>query len=240
MSSLDPEDPRTKEMLRRIRADHEAIISGIGLVTRVWATLESSLYQLFMVLGRFAGPSPGPDIAGVIFFTPNNTETRIELVNKLVTYHCQMHSIGELDDRLTALWDTKIKGKIDTLKNTRNAIVHGAIISSYRSGDQKVRLSPTFGDILRLYPFYKRQVHPGLGPSDLKTHEQAVWRVIERTQKLSGAFDFRMRLQFGPDREVAIRELHELLLQLETDWNSQNSPDQEQPDKTDPSRASPA
>jgi hypothetical protein len=234
--SADKEDPKITALRKRIQREHDEIISGVGLVTRVWATLEMSLFELFRLLARLAIPSPGPEIAGVIFYTPSNTETRISLVNNLITYHCQLQRIGDIDDRLVKLWSTKIKGKIDNLKNTRNAIVHGAIVLSARGMDQRQRLAPTFGDTLRFQPTIHQ--HPGLGPSDLSTHEKAVWRVTERTQKLTLAFAHRMQARFGPDNEAAIRALLELVHQLETDWSSQNNQDQEQPDETDPSQSS--
>jgi hypothetical protein len=119
MSSADEKDPKVKALLQRMEREHEQLISGVGLVTGVWATLEMSLFELFRLLARFATPPPGPDIAGVIFYTPTNTETRVSLVNNLIAYHCKMHSIGEIDERLVALWETKIKGKIDSFEKRK-------------------------------------------------------------------------------------------------------------------------
>ena len=57
MASDEQEDPKVKALRQRMQGEHEAIISGVGLVTRVWATLESSLFELFRLLANFAGPS---------------------------------------------------------------------------------------------------------------------------------------------------------------------------------------
>lgn len=241
MSIEEPEDPRTIELRKRMQREHDEIISGVGQVTRVWAALEESLLELFRILAHLTTSQSHLDIGGVIFYTPTNTETRVSLVNNLITYHCKLERIAEVDDHLVALWDTKIKGKIDNLKNTRNAIVHGTIVSSHRGGmDQRMRLSPTFGDTLRFQPFARRHEHPGLRPSDLKTHEQAVWRVIRQLQKLKQAFALRMRVQFGPDSTAAIQELLVLVPQLETEMSSQNNQDQGPLDKIDPSQPSEA
>jgi hypothetical protein len=236
----EPEEPKRKEMLRRLQLQHDEIISGVGLVTRAWATLESGLFELFRLLARLSTPSPGPEIAGVIFYTPTNTETRISLVDNLIAYHCQMMRIGELDDRLVDLWSKKVKGKINNLKNTRNSIVHGTIVTSSKGGmDQRMRLSPTFGETLRFLPFARAHEHPGIGPNELRVHEKAVWRVIERTQKLTQAFALRMQVRFGPHQGGEVQELLELLTRLEHEMNSQNIPDQEQQDKTDLSQSFP-
>jgi hypothetical protein len=233
----EPESPEQKEMLRRLQIQHDEIISGVGLVTRVWAQLESALCDLFRVLGNI--PEKDRDLAGVIFYTPSNTETRISFVANLVTYRCDMHKIGELDDRLRALWG-KLKGKIDYLKNTRNRIIHGTIVtSSIGPLDQRIRLSPAIADTLRFAPYLRQRRHPGLGPGEIKNHEQAVWRVNERTQRLNEAFRLRMQLQFGPHQGGEIQKLLELLTQLESQTNSQNSQDQEPPEKTDPYQSSP-
>jgi hypothetical protein len=221
-------------MLERNRREYEEIISSIGLVTRVWATLESSIFKLFMTLAGF--PPTDFEIAGVIFYTPSNTETRISLVDKLVTYRCELNRAVDLDDRLRKVWE-KAKGKIDALKNTRNAIIHGTV-SGYAYGDnllkQGPRLNPAFGDWLRLAPPIMAKQIPGLGSNEIKNHEQAVWRVNDRMRKLDEAFQLRLRAQHGPDPEEAIRKLLELLPQLENRTNSQNNQDKEPPEKPGP------
>jgi hypothetical protein len=188
-----------------------------------------------MTLAGFS--STGFEIAGVIFYTPSNTETRISFVDKLVTYRCELNRAVDLDDRLRELWE-KTKGKIDALKNTRNAIIHGTV-SGYAYGDnllkQGPRLNPAFGDWLRLAPPIMARKIPGLGSNEIKNHEQAVWRVNDRVTKLDEAFQFRLQAQHSPDPEEAIRKLLELLHQLENQSNSQNNGDQEPPEKPDPS-----
>jgi hypothetical protein len=192
MSPEDPEDPKVKARRERLAREHQEIISGVGSVTRAWAQLESTLFQIFQLLARL-DVSWAQQIAGVIFYTPSNTETRISLVDNLISYHCQLHRSGPIDDRLVELWDKKIKGKINNIKNTRNAIVHGGIIlSALGVDDQHQRLSPMFGDTLRIYPQIKSGRHPGLGANELHVHEQAVWRVNERTLRLAGLHPVRL------------------------------------------------
>jgi hypothetical protein len=121
MAAESSEDPKTKEMMRRLGAEQQEIINSIGLVTRVWATLEMSLFQLFSVLAGMSEGKAWDECAGVIFYTPSNTETRISLVNNLVEYRCELKRVAqnEIDDQLIRVWSS-IKGKIDNLKNTRN------------------------------------------------------------------------------------------------------------------------
>jgi hypothetical protein len=94
----------------------------------------------------------------VIFYTPSNTETRIALVDNLMTYWFEFRANNEHDATIFAAWGN-IKGKINSLKNTRNAIAHGSI-THYTSGNnilnQRPRLSPAFGDTLRFMPQRKR------------------------------------------------------------------------------------
>jgi hypothetical protein len=224
MADDDSGDSKIKALRERMQREHDEIVSGVGLVTRVWATLETSLFSAVLPACKDGNAIPwGPEIAGVIFYTPSNTETRVSLVDNLISYHCEMHSIGDVDKRLVALWNTKIKGKINNLKNTRNAIVHGTIVSSSKGGfDQHVRLSPAFGDTLRSLTYIRQRKHPGLGPNELRVHERAVWRVNERTQKLTRAFALRMQLQFGPESTKAIQDLLALLPQLESEMDSDN------------------
>jgi hypothetical protein len=231
-----PDDPRLAEMLRRNRNEYDAIINGIGLVTRAWATVEDGLFGLFRTLGGFS--EADRYVAGVIFYTPSNTETRVSFVDKLVSYRFELNKVVGVDPRLSEIW-TKVKGKIDALKNTRNAIVHGTISHSSRGADlydQRPRLTPAQGDWLRFLPPILAGRHPGLGSNELKVHEQAVWRLNDRVRKLNEVFALGLKAQTGHDPEVR-RTLLELLSQLEAQTNTQNNQDQEPPDKSDPDQS---
>src|SRR5207237_3079025 len=101
-------------------------------------------------------------------------ETRISFVDKLVTFRFELYKAApSLDRRLSKLWDG-IKGKIDALKGTRNAIVHGTM-SHFAPGNdlykQGPRLTPPFGDTLRSIPPVRAGQPPGLGSNELKVHE---------------------------------------------------------------------
>jgi len=215
-------------------AEHKAIVDSVGQVTISWANLESDLFELFQLL---CGQQESRYIPGVIFYTPSNVETRISLVDNLITYHCEFNSIGEADERLLALWNP-IKGKINKLKNTRNAVVHGKIIGE-ATADSFVqsRLGPPFSDTMRLLPKLITGQMGGLGSNELMLHHQAVTRVSERMRKLNEAFQLRMQVISAPDRDATIRKLLELTPQVEIRSYTQNSQDQEPLDKTgrDPS-----
>jgi hypothetical protein len=136
----------TKKMVE----EHNSIINSVCLVTRVWATLEMSLFQLFSVLAGMSRDKVWDECAGVIFYTPSNTETRIALVDNLVTYRCELKRVAQnpIDQQLVTLWNS-VKGKINTLKNTRNMIVHGTISSAGNAKGTFTKLTPAFGDTLR-------------------------------------------------------------------------------------------
>lgn len=225
MSSSDPEDPKTKEMLQKMVLEHDALIRGVGLVTRVWGVLENNLFQSFTVLGAFDS-STQQDAAGVIFYTPSNMETRISFVDKLVAYRFKLFGVPSIDPQIAKLW-SGVKGKIDTLKSTRNAIVHGTLVSSSgraNAHDQTHRIAPNFGDVLRFLPDVMQGRHPGLGSNELRVHEKAVWRVNERLRNLNEAFQLRMEIQLGPDKDTAVLKLLELLPNL--DQAADNNSDQ--------------
>jgi hypothetical protein len=227
-----PDEPQHADIVRQLEADHQGIISGVGLVTRVWGTAEQTLCELFHVLSQLG--ERGLETAGVIFYAPSNTETRVALVNNLVEYRCRMQRLGDFDDRLRAYWKN-LKGKIDTLKNGRNAIVHGVILNSSHGGkNQRLRLSPALSDTLRIQSrinveqVLKGGQHIGFGPDELKSHEQAVWRVIERIQLLIAAFRPRMRLAFGPHEGRDPEELLEAVSRLDGEANKiQDEQDQQ-------------
>jgi hypothetical protein len=204
----EAEEPKRKEMARRLHVEHDAIISSVGLVTRVWATLESSLFEMFHLLSRI--PDQEREAAGVIFYTPSNTETRVSLVDNLVSYRCEIHTIGEIDQRLCTLWG-RAKGKINALKNTRNAIVHGTLTNVAMTENMRVRLTPAYGDTLRFLPPIREGRMPGFGSNELRVHEQAVWRLNVRLRTLCEAFRLRMQLRFGPHRGDEAQRLLELL-----------------------------
>lgn len=162
------------------------------------------------------------------FYTPSNTETRISLVDNLVAYRCELRKFpppaNEIDDGLSALWG-KIKGKIDRLKNTRNAIVHGTIVSGGSATKNFVKLAPAFGDTLRFYGSAVSHGNiPGLGSNEIKIHSQAVWRANDRVHKLTEVFRLRMQLPHHPDPSEGVQKLLELLTQQEAQIDTQDSP----------------
>jgi hypothetical protein len=237
------DDPKLDVAMKRLAAENNAIISSIGEVTRVWATLEMGLFQLFSVLTGLSGDKAWDECAGVIFYTPSNTETRVALVDNLVAYRCELQKFptpaDEIDGRLSALWNN-IKGKIDRLKNTRNAIVHGTVGSGGTADKSFVKLMPAFGDTLRFYGAVTAQRNiPGLGSNEINVHSKAVWRVNDRVHKLTEAFRLRMQLPHLPDPSEAVQKLLELLTQQEARTVTRNNPDQEQSEKTEPGQSFP-
>jgi hypothetical protein len=232
MSEPTKNDPKLQEMLHRNKIEHASIINNIGLVTRAWGTLEMTLCDAFRHLGAF--PETERWAAGVIFYTPSNTETRVSLVDKLIAYRFQPNIIPEFDPRICSSW-ASIKGKIDALKNTRNAIVHGVVTHSAKGVspyDQTPRLTPAPADWLRFSPAVLAGRHPGLGSNEIKVHEQAVWRVNARAHKLSEVIQLRLRQPFLPESGGVNPKLSALLIQLENLTSSQNSQDQELQDKS--------
>lgn len=65
-----PDDPKLDAAIKRLAVENNAIISSIGEVTRVWATLETNLFNLFSVLTGLSGDQAWNECAGVIFTRP--------------------------------------------------------------------------------------------------------------------------------------------------------------------------
>jgi hypothetical protein len=219
---LMPDDPKLDDAMR-IAAEQAAIISGIGKVTTAWATLEMNLFCLFSVLTGLSEDQAWDECAGVIFYTPTNTETRIALVDNLVDYRCRLRKLPPpaahlIDERLSTLW-SKVKDKIDGLKSTRNAIIHGTVASVGTATKSSVKVMPAFADTLRLHKAAAAQGNiPGLGSNELNVHSQAVWRVNNRVHELTEAFRLRMQLPQLPDSAEAVQKLLELTQQeVQTD-----------------------
>lgn len=227
MTSSEKTKPKPTEDMRRAIAENNAIINNVGLVTRVWATLETSLFELFRILPR---GSQDINALGVIFFTPTNMETRISFVDNLIFYRFGSKGAGKIAERLCAQWDS-IKGKINALKSTRNAIVHGTVTSVAIESRTTSRLMPSFFDTLRFFPRFMNGQLPGLGSNELKNHEQAVWRVNDRVRKLTQAFQLALKLTAPRGRRAIARKLLEILNELESRTSGQNIQGQAQPDK---------
>jgi hypothetical protein len=156
--------------------EQESLYREIGNVTNIWSTLEGNLCGLFSLL---AFGDPLRFVAGVIFFTPSNTVTRINMVDNLIAYFFA-------DDHEVALEWQRVKSKLDRLKNTRNAIVHGSVVSAGSATQSGSRLTPNFADTLRIarLTVQKGQLC-GLSPNELKNHAKAVWDVNNQVADLT-------------------------------------------------------
>jgi|GEM_PF-5656133 len=221
----------------KLAEDYFNLISSVGLVTTAWAHLEETLFKSFQLLSNI--PHGDWQAAGVIFYTPNSFESRLQLVDKLVAYRCLKHPFWEeLDKKIFDLW-ASVRGKIQKLQNTRNRIIHGGLMQSTHDGNVTFRIHPALPDVHRspsLAEWFKG--HPGLGPNELNVHQQAVVRVAERVQKLNEVFQLRMLMLRPGNPADAIEKLRAVVTQLENQTNTQSNPDEEQLDKTDPSRSS--
>jgi hypothetical protein len=69
---------------KALETEQAAIGRAIGDASLAWANLESALSNIFFIL---AFEQKDVEIAGVIFYTPSNFETRLAIVDNLMAYH---------------------------------------------------------------------------------------------------------------------------------------------------------
>ena len=220
-----PVDPEIRRMVAKIGAEHQKILSSIGTVTTYWGMLEGNLCDLFTALNN----QGNEEVSGVVFYAPSNTETRLGFIERLIIYHFEFRSGSpDIDSNIVAAW-RNILGKINTLKNTRNAIAHGIMSSSAISlKNQTARLTPAFADVLRFLPNLLKKQHPGLGSAEIETHIKAIGRVNDRVRTLASIVRCHLREPAGLD-QVAIQELRELAPQQSSETSGQSDPDDTQP-----------
>lgn len=173
---------------------------------------ESNLHRVFSALC-----ATDQNLCGAIFYAPNNMETRIDLVEAVFTYrfHLQANRALSTDEQIIAAEWRRAKGKINTLKTTRNAIVHGSIISSNYKGKHQVRLAPQFMDVVRLAPMFSAKQHIGLGKAELATHYRATGRAIDRINRLARALEIYILPPSAHSNELR-RELQKLISEMDS------------------------
>lgn len=219
---------------QQMTAELKAIVSAIGYVTAAWGRLEECLFDLFSILSEMGKTQ----VAGVVFYTPSNMETRLSLVDKLITYQFEMRSKVHSDEILRATWK-RLRGKINNLKDTRNMIAHGTIMQSIPQNlpSQRPRLTPSFFHTLEFRARFHPGQHVGLGSAEIETHHQAVNRAIERFAPLIDAVRLQLKQRVGLNPTEA-EKLRGLLTQLDSQNSSQNNQNLGPPDTSGPGQSS--
>jgi len=233
-----PEKELTQQQKEAIwKALHEeeaSIRRAVGNASVAWAGLESVLSHIFLTL---AFEQKDVEIAGVIFYTPSNFESRISMVDNLMSYHFTVNAIPQTYmPQIYSIWP-KLRGRIQTKQSRRNAIIHGNLMNQQRGAslrDRNIRLTPAFLDVLRQHKFRASKQLPGMSSNDIIQFTNGVVRLaglLIDYNLILKAYQKGRKAARGPilqDQELF--EAVNLLATKMTD-QSQNNQDQGQTDR---------
>jgi hypothetical protein len=142
--------------------DDTAIKGSIADATLNWGRLENALANILEECVRGAPQGVGH----AIYFAPNNTETRLYIVDDALRYALKQPMVNDADI-IIECWDIILK-QIVKRKNSRNKIAHGHIIYT-ASGES--RLSSSLFDKKRLTTATRQLA--GMSQNDVKQIAQA-------------------------------------------------------------------
>jgi hypothetical protein len=163
----DPTDPDD------IAGQHRAMREAIAKAAMNWSSVEDSLAKL---LGYLLDPNTAnqsytnKDMVGfVIYFKPNNTETRIGIVDAVVRFFIGTGRNNTERQWLLKCW-LRIYSKINKIKERRNAIMHGSVITEATGKEDTarnhVRLTHSLHDLNRWLASRDGQL-AGMSPHDV-------------------------------------------------------------------------
>ena len=189
-SSISFAGPGCLAMTETEHPDIEKMRLAVGTALMNWGDLENALAKFLEDLMQH----PDHSIAAVIYFAPNNTETRLYIVDNVIN-HILCHTSMVFGQELFLCWQ-KVLGRINKAKESRNRLAHGQIIDWHLpSGKGHARLTGSIYDISR---FRKESGQmPGISLNDVKQigdhfhslsemiHEVRLAIHLTRTEKFS-------------------------------------------------------
>lgn len=165
--------PQNEKSIEKLIAEGNQLREGILAVTLSWASLENALAAaLEAILNDKKNP-----IGFAIYFAPNNSETRIEIVDHAIW---AVFSRSELGAPIDYSWKW-IKQKLDKLRRSRNKVIHGNIttVSIRNHKSQHVRLTPAIFDVRRSHGQRKKNQLPGISGHDVMKIASDIARMRE-------------------------------------------------------------
>jgi hypothetical protein len=198
---------------KKMQSEYDQLISEIGKTTVVWNQLEMALFAIFSTLVE---AKPTDQWHGVVFFSPNSFDARLNMVNDLM-------ALKYADDRVAKVWSTT-KGKIHNKQRVRNSVAHHVIGTAAMHDGQYIRLMPALGDHLRHLKTRKKNQPPGLGVDELKAFRESLGPIFEDLNIIDNALKALRGFLSGnlPSMDEA-QGLHGALLRLDALANCENS-----------------
>ena len=176
---------------------------GIVAVHKAFAEFENAFAIFLLVLLRTDGR-----MAQAIYFAPNSTEARINIVNAVV--EVGLHYLPEeMVPRFLRQWRGVMK-RAGRCREIRNAIIHGQVMSIGTGRGEKLRLTPLMLDRRRMHPMMKTLIGsgqlPGMSAHDLLQNAAALDDVTRDVFDSTSVFSHA----FARDPEASLQTLLEL------------------------------
>jgi len=155
-----------------IADQHRAMREAIAKAVLNWSFVEDSLARLlgYLLDKNTANQSySNVDMIGfVIYFKPNNTETRIGIVDSVVRFFMDRPRNTERLS-LLACW-LRIYSKVNKIKERRNAVMHGSVATHAIGSNPTrnyVRLTHSLHDVTRTLATMRDGQVPGKSAHDV-------------------------------------------------------------------------
>jgi len=159
-----------EQLATRVESERADIRVALANVVLAWNDLENFLAVLLQTI---MGSTEG--LAFKIYFTPNNTETRLRLV-EVALGHC--HGITGIDDDSLRQCMNKFVRKLQDAQGSRNKIAHYQIVTSPIGEVLHARLMPP---ILN----WNKALQTGLGKNELDQIAVRIAQCGQWTRRLS-------------------------------------------------------
>jgi hypothetical protein len=176
------DDATNPETLRRLAEETRRLREGVALITFAWANVENAMAMLLHAIlrddqGRFSS---------AIYFTPSAIETRFNIVNK--AFH-ELLDGTPVEKELSEV-GSKIFSKLQKLKETRNKVAHGQVVTSGSlNGKNHVRLMHPIFNVQKSREAFRAGQLAGLTASDLEKHLAIVSQLVTRLEVLRSIVD---------------------------------------------------
>ena len=155
-----PSDAGPDPAIKKLLVENLALREAVSEIILAWSSIEG---ELALILRNVIGDGPG-DVASAIYFAPASSEVRIRIVDAAFTERIKPTPHGA---NIVDQWARFLK-ILSRLKDTRNAVGHGSIVTIARYGKNHARLTAPIFDFRRISPALARRQLPGLSSNDIR------------------------------------------------------------------------
>jgi hypothetical protein len=226
------DDIPTKEELQAYSTELMKLRNGVATATLAWSEIENAMTELLTaILNR-----DDMHLPAAMYFSLSGIEARfrlvsaalVELLHPLKKAQEKLPVADQSADQVLKLW-RPLANRLRRLKDTRNQVAHGQIMSiGGWADDDKLgtpRLTSPMWDVMRRLGDLRasRKPPPGLRSNDIFVHSAAVTKAAEHIRDLNEC----VRLIHAANKPA----LREKLAQLEREHPHQDGPNSLTPPK---------